>query len=53
MAPKENAAFVAAMEDVLEVYHRRYDEKRPVQLPGEKREPEPVSEQYNRREDAD
>jgi hypothetical protein len=28
--PKENAAFVANMEDVLEVYHRRYDPKRPV-----------------------
>lgn len=24
--PKENAAFVCAMEDVLEVYHRNYDE---------------------------
>jgi transposase len=28
--PKENAAFVANMEDVLEVYHQPYDEKRPV-----------------------
>jgi hypothetical protein len=61
MAPKENAAFVANMEDVLEVYHRPYDERRPVicmdeqpvQLLGEKREPEPMSEQHNRREDAD
>jgi transposase len=61
IAPKENAAFVAAMEDVLEVYHRRYDEKRavicmderPVQLLGEKWEPEPMSERHNRREDAD
>ena len=24
--PKENAAFVCAMEDVLEVYHRKYDD---------------------------
>jgi hypothetical protein len=24
------ASFVAAMEDVLEMYHRPYDEKRPV-----------------------
>jgi hypothetical protein len=39
----ENAAFVANMEDVLEVYHRPYDESRsvicmdeqPVQLLGE------------------
>jgi hypothetical protein len=28
--PKSDAAFVAAMEDVLEVYHRPYDEKRPL-----------------------
>lgn len=28
--PKENAAFVACMEDVLEVYHRPYDANRPV-----------------------
>lgn len=28
--PKENAAFVAAMEDVLEIYSRPYDEKIPV-----------------------
>ena len=28
--PKQNAAFVAAMEDVLEVYKRPYDPKRPV-----------------------
>ncbi|MCP4677403.1 MAG: IS630 family transposase [Deltaproteobacteria bacterium] len=27
--PKQNAAFVQAMEDVLEVYHRPYDSKRP------------------------
>jgi len=27
--PKQNAAFVAAMEDVLEVYHRPYDPNRP------------------------
>ena len=28
--PEANAEFVAAMEDVLEVYHRPYDEKRPL-----------------------
>lgn len=28
--PKENAEFVAAMEDVLEVYRRPYDSQRPV-----------------------
>jgi hypothetical protein len=43
ISSKENAAFAANMEDVPEVYHRPYDEKRPVicmdeqpvQLPGE------------------
>ena len=28
--PKQNAEFVAAMEDVLEVYRRPYDSRRPV-----------------------
>jgi len=28
--PDKDAAFVCAMEDVLEVYHRPYDESRPV-----------------------
>jgi len=28
--PKENAQFVAAMEDVLDVYHRPYDESKPL-----------------------
>ena len=44
-----SAEFVAAMEDVLDVYHRPYDERRPVvcldeaskQLVGEVREPLP------------
>lgn len=48
--PKANAAFVANMEDVLEVYHRPYDEQRPVvcvdeggkQLIGDARPPLPV-----------
>jgi hypothetical protein len=48
--PRENAAFVAAMEDVLEVYTRPYDPRRPqvcmdekaVQLIGETRQPLPV-----------
>jgi hypothetical protein len=45
--PKQSAEFVYHMEDVLEVYHRPYDSKRPVvcmdetfqQLIGEVREP--------------
>jgi len=48
--PGQNAAFVAAMEDVLEVYSRPYDPTRPVicmdekpyQLLGEVREPIPA-----------
>ena len=28
--PDHNADFVAAMEDVLEVYHRPYDPERPM-----------------------
>ena len=47
--PKENAAFVACMENVLDLYHRPYDPKRPllamdehpVQLIGETRMPVP------------
>ena len=30
IAPAANAAFVAAMEDVLEVYHRPHDPERPL-----------------------
>ena len=49
--PEANAEFVAAMEDVLEVYHRPYDEKRPLvcldetnkQLIGEMVEPIPAA----------
>ena len=48
--PKADAEFVAAMEDVLEVYHRPYDENRPLvcldeaskQLVGEVIEPIPA-----------
>lgn len=48
--PKQNAAFVCAMENVLEVYHRPYDPRRPVvgmdeqpkQLIAETRTPMPV-----------
>jgi len=48
--PKANAAFVAAMEDVLAVYHRPPDDARPVvcvdeggkQLVGEARPPLPT-----------
>src|SRR6516162_8130757 len=47
--PQADAEFVCAMEDVLEVYHRPYDETRPVvcldeaskQLIGETRRPLP------------
>ena len=47
--PEQDAEFVAQMEDVLDVYHRPYDEKRPVacldesskQLIGEARTPIP------------
>jgi hypothetical protein len=48
--PKQNAAFVACMEDVLEVYRRPYDARRPVvcmdeqpvQLVTETRVPQPA-----------
>ena len=48
--PKANAAFVAAMEDVLEVYHRPHDPDRPLvcldetskQLVAETRTPLPM-----------
>ena len=48
--PKQNAAFVAAMEDVLDVYQRKYDEdcpvicmdEKPFQLLDERREPIPM-----------
>lgn len=48
--PRENARFVAQMEDVLEVYERPYDQQRPVicldeaakQILGEAREPLPL-----------
>lgn len=49
--PQQNARFVAAMEDVLEVYARPYNPKRPLvgldeaakQLLGEKPEPLPTT----------
>ena len=48
--PKANAAFVAAMEDVLDVYTRPHDPARPLvcldetskQLVAESRAPEPM-----------
>lgn len=48
--PEQNADFVAHMEDVLDVYHRAYDEdcpvicmdEKPYQLLGESREPIPM-----------
>jgi hypothetical protein len=36
ISPKHNAAFVAAMEDVLEVYSRPYDKNMPVVCMDEK-----------------
>lgn len=58
--PKQNAEFVAHMEDVLEVYSRPFNEKRPVicmdekpfQLLDEYLEPIPMSE-HNHREKYD
>lgn len=57
--PEKNAEFVAAMEDVLEVYQRPYDPKRPVvcldetskQLVGETRNPIPAKPGTPARED--
>ena len=37
--PEQNAEFVCAMENVLEVYHRPYDPKRPVVCMDEKSKP--------------
>jgi hypothetical protein len=50
LPPEQDAEFVCAMEDVLDVYHRPYDEKRPMialdesnkQLIGETVEPLPA-----------
>jgi len=57
--PQEDARFVAAMEDVLEVYERPYDEQRPVvcldeaakQVLGHVREPLPMQPGQCQRED--
>jgi len=51
LPPEQDAEFVCAMEDVLDVYHRPYDEKRPMialdesskQLIGEAVEPLPAA----------
>ena len=59
LPPKANAGFVAAMEDVLDVYARPYDPRRPQvcideggkQLIGDGREPLPVRPGTPRRED--
>ena len=61
MPPKENAAFVSQMEDVLEVYHRPYDPKRPVVCMDEKsyqlldhaRTPVPMKAGKSRKEDSE
>ncbi len=58
---KENADFVAAMEDVLEVYQRPYDPLRPQvcldetskQLTKEIRTPQPVIPGHPAREDSE
>lgn len=57
--PQEDARFVSAMEDVLEVYERPYDEQRPVvcldeaakQILAEVRDPLPVAPGQCERED--
>ncbi|WP_329332009.1 IS630 family transposase [Streptomyces sp. NBC_01456] len=59
--PRANAAFAAAMEDVLEVYRRPYDPARPVvcmdekpyQLLGHTRDPIPARPGCDRREDGE
>jgi len=59
LPPKSNAGFVAAMEDVLEVYARPYDRRRPQvsldeggkQLVGDARPPLPARPGRTRRED--
>jgi hypothetical protein len=59
--PQQDARFVAAMEDVLEVYARLYDAQRPVicldeaakQILAEVREPLPLSTEYGLRYDSE
>lgn len=59
--PKQNAEFVARMEDVLEVYHRPHDPKRPLvcmdetnkQLIGQVRDPVPPKPGRAAREDVE
>lgn len=59
--PKQNAEFVARMEDVLEVYHRPHDPNRPLvcmdetnkQLIGQVREPMPPQPGRPAREDVE
>ena len=59
--PEKNAAFVANMEDVLEVYHRPYNpeipvvcmDEKPYQLLGETREPLPMKPGVPAREDSE
>ena len=61
LPPKASAGFVAAREDVLEVYARPYDPKRPQvcfdeggkQLIGDVRPPLPVRPGRPRREDSE
>ncbi len=61
IAGKPSARFVAKMEDVLEVYARPYDPKRPVvcldekskELHGQIREPLPAQSGQERREDSE
>ncbi|WP_019909782.1 transposase [Paenibacillus sp. HW567] len=58
--PEQNAAFVAAMEDVLEVYHESYDpncpvicmDEKPFQLLNEVRQPIPMKPAKPLREDS-
>lgn len=59
--PHQNAAFVACMEDVLELYQQPYDpdfpvicmDEKPYQLLGEAREPIPMQKGTNARQDGE
>ena len=61
LPPQQDARFVAAMEDVLEVYARPYDTKRPVvcldeaakQILAEVRNPWPLSTKHGHRYDSE
>ena len=57
--PKQNAAFVACMEDILDLYQQPYDpeypvicmDEKPYQLLGETRQPIPMKSGRPKRQD--